>query len=118
MENYGVYIANVKNDNISKIIKIEEFDIISYITFNNGGSWSRLQLNNQYLNIHANYDYFPLFYSSKSIPGLIIANGNIGDYLSKSSHEINTYISKDDGLNWKEVNFKFMILDSQRPPYI
>ena len=42
-------------------------------------------------------------YSSKSAPGIIMATGNIGRYLSFQRRDVNTYISRDAGHTWQEV---------------
>ena len=57
------------------------------------------EIKHKYLNIHSSNGIFPRFYSIKSAPGIVIANGNVGNFLSFSSHEVNTYISRDAGIN-------------------
>lgn len=42
-------------------------------------------------------------YSDKNCPGIIIGVGNIGMYLSNDQHEMNTYLSRDGGHQWKEI---------------
>jgi len=49
-----------------------------------------------------NIRYAPL-YSNKNAIGIIIATGNVGNYLSNRKDEINTYLSRDAGLTWFEV---------------
>jgi hypothetical protein len=34
---------------------------------------------------------------------LVIATGNVGHFLSENPEEINTYLSSDAGVSWKEV---------------
>ena len=46
---------------------------------------------------------FGPFYSPTSSIGLIIGTGNVGNYLSLNPDEINTYLSRDGGLNWFEI---------------
>ncbi len=46
---------------------------------------------------------FGPFYSNDNSVGLIIGCGNVGDYLSLNSDEINTYLSRDGGLTWFEI---------------
>lgn len=88
------------------------------ITFNKGGSWHRIKApdrdingkrydcgDNCFLNLHGISSDFPPFYSVQSAAGLIIANGNVGQYLSHYEEDISTYLSIDGGLNWFEVNF-------------
>lgn len=87
------------------------------ITFNKGGFWGRIPApmtdsNNEnidcgeycYLNIRtSSKEKFNSFYSSINAVGLVLANGNVGNYLSHSPESINTYLSRDAGLTWKEV---------------
>ena len=47
---------------------------------------------------------FGPFYSTESSLGIVIGTGNIGKYLSNREDEISTYLSRDGGLNWYEVN--------------
>eukprot|EP00340_Litonotus_pictus_P010852 CAMPEP_0170536632 /NCGR_PEP_ID=MMETSP0209-20121228/102255_1 /TAXON_ID=665100 ORGANISM="Litonotus pictus, Strain P1" /NCGR_SAMPLE_ID=MMETSP0209 /ASSEMBLY_ACC=CAM_ASM_000301 /LENGTH=929 /DNA_ID=CAMNT_0010838013 /DNA_START=135 /DNA_END=2920 /DNA_ORIENTATION=+ len=61
------------------------------------------QQNDCFLNLHGVSSSFPLVYSVKSAVGLIIANGNIGRYLTNEKEHVNTYISRDGGFNWKEI---------------
>jgi len=42
------------------------------------------------------------FYSSKAAVGLIMSTGTIGQYLQEGD-QINTYLSRDGGLQWSEV---------------
>jgi hypothetical protein len=41
-------------------------------------------------------------FSSGSAIGLMIANGNVGEYLTQKS-EANTYITRDGGISWHEI---------------
>ena len=113
--------------------------IQTYITFNNGGSWSLLPkkdlkspkysddcLNNRKncaLQLHGPDSLFPRIYSPKSSPGLILANGNINVHLSYNYDETNTYISRNGGSTWSEVLLYFIKnthinLDSTRSAYL
>jgi len=109
-------IVNNTLNNDNENIKDYKHKVISYLLRNNGGTWERLQLNSKngklindredskdFLNVHANSDLYPRFYSIHSAPGLLLANGNVGKHLSYSYHEINTYISKNAGYSWKKV---------------
>jgi len=90
--------------------------IQTYITRNYGGKWNELRIKTipdkdnekndvfETLHIHGNSGEFPRYYSSKLVPGLILANGNTGFHLSNDSSDVNTYISRDAGLTWNEVN--------------
>jgi hypothetical protein len=42
-------------------------------------------------------------YSTDTSVGLILAVGNVGSYLSTDPNELNTYLSRDGGLNWVEL---------------
>ncbi len=46
---------------------------------------------------------FGPFYSAENAAGIVVAMGNVGDYLSFRADEVNTYISRDAGLTWFEV---------------
>jgi len=56
-----------------------------------------------FLNLHGVSSEFPPFYSVSSAIGIILANGNVGEYLSKDPEDISTFLSRDGGLNWFEV---------------
>jgi hypothetical protein len=42
-------------------------------------------------------------HSHKDAVGLVLATGNIGDYLNPSEVEVATYFSRDGGLSWTEI---------------
>lgn len=85
------------------------------ITFDKGGIWQRIPSpindvdgrplkcgNMCFLNIHsASNDLFNSFYSSANAIGIVVANGNVGNYLTHAKESVNTYISRDAGLSWK-----------------
>jgi len=85
------------------------------ITFNKGGNWKRLKAplrdvdgkkydcDSCYLNLHGVTGNFPTFYSVESAAGIIIGNGNVGEYLSHDEDDISSFLSRDGGLNWFEV---------------
>jgi hypothetical protein len=90
--------------------------ITTAITFNKGGSWHRIKAPDRdsegkkydcegdcYLNLHGISGEYPPFYSVESAAGIIIANGNVGKYLSHEIEGTNTYLSRDGGLNWFEI---------------
>jgi len=90
--------------------------IQTMITFNKGGLWYPLKApdrdsegkhyecgENCNLNLHGISSSQPPFYSVESASGIVIANGNVGKYLTESEEEVNTYISRDGGFNWFEV---------------
>ena len=49
--------------------------------------------------------YGPI-YSVESSIGLIMATGNVGNFLETRSDKINTYLSRDGGISWFEVILK------------
>lgn len=96
----------------------------SKITYNKGGNWSKIypppkgydgralscshkengtENENCSLNLHGVSSSFPLVYSVKSAVGLILANGNVGKYLSYEEERIYTYLSRDAGVTWSEI---------------
>lgn len=85
------------------------------ITFDKGAEWSYLSpprigvdgkeikcTGDCHLHLHGITDYYGPFYSSSKCLGVIMATGTVGRYL-RQSNEINTYLSRDAGLTWKEV---------------
>jgi len=89
--------------------------IQTVITFNKGGNWKRLraplrdidgkkfECETCHLNLHGMTGDFPTFYSVESAAGIIIGNGNVGEYLSHDQSDQSTFLSRDGGLNWFEV---------------
>ncbi len=90
--------------------------IKTMITHNKGGNWERLKSPQRdqngkliecgqycYLNLHGISSNFPQFYSVANAAGLIIANGNIGRYLSNDPSDIGTYLSRDGGQTWSQI---------------
>lgn len=85
--------------------------IKTYITFDNGGIWHTItppdpsickkecSLN---LNVRTFKEYGPIYSKDNSL-GLVIATGNIGEYLQQRKDEINTYLSRDGGYSWEEI---------------
>ena len=88
------------------------------ITFDKGGMWSpltppkydalgeRIECEEKDCSLHlhslSNAAYGP-FYSTDNSLGLVLGTGNVGKYLSNKEDEVNTYLSRDGGLNWYEV---------------
>lgn len=52
-------------------------------------------------------NFGPLYSNDNSV-GLVIATGNVGKYLANRVDQVNTYLSRDSGLTWFEVYFKFI----------
>ena len=88
------------------------------ISFNKGGIWEKLQAPEKdykddkikcedsscSLHLHsASNTQFGPFYSHKNAVGIVIGTGNVGSHLSNRQSEINTYLSRDGGLNWMEI---------------
>jgi len=54
--------------------------------------------------MYSNNGMYPPPYSQESAVGIIMGVGNIGQYLeNRKEDRINTYLSRDGGLNWEEV---------------
>jgi len=45
----------------------------------------------------------PPMYMPKNAAGLILANGNLGSFLSYDLKEIRTFISRDSGYTWNKI---------------
>ncbi len=90
------------------------------ITFDKGGIWSYLDPpkvdaageptnceggghGGCHLHLHGITDAFGPFYSLESATGIVMATGSMGNHLHDRMGEINTYLSRDAGLTWKEV---------------
>mmetsp|Transcript_105106 Transcript_105106/g.307137 ORF Transcript_105106/g.307137 Transcript_105106/m.307137 type:complete len:859 (-) Transcript_105106:22-2598(-) len=90
------------------------------ISFDAGGAWSYLKPPkidyhgkdikcdpaNCWLHLH-DFTEIPNFapvYSYRNAVGIIMANGNVGPYLSTKKEDANTYLSRDGGLTWSEVH--------------
>lgn len=88
----------------------------SLVTFNKGGDWKRINApdrdvegkkydcgENCYLNLFGISSDVPPYYSVESAAGIIIGNGSVGNYLTTENESINTFLSRDGGLNWFEI---------------
>jgi Na+-transporting methylmalonyl-CoA/oxaloacetate decarboxylase gamma subunit len=96
---------------------VEYKDFIkTLISFSKGGNWRRIPAparnreggqydcgEHCYLNLHGVSSDYPPYYSVESAAGLIIANGNVGRYLSHNEDDVSTFLSRDGGLNWFEI---------------
>lgn len=98
-----------------------EKNIKTYITHNKGGKWELIKSPNEdsngkkvkcfteegcslNLQIYSSNGVFAPPYSQDSAVGIIMAVGNVGNELERiKSDRINTYLSRDGGLNWNEV---------------
>ena len=107
----GTFIANQFVDNTKAHIK-------TVITFDNGAEWHLLQapevmkngtetdcevpLCSLHLQMYSTHFSRLGVYSRSSAPGIIIALGHYGTYLS-SQDKVDLYISRDGGLRWKQT---------------
>lgn len=98
-----------------KVNQFKDF-IQTFITFNKGGEWRLLKAPDRditgkhyeceefcNLHLHGISSAQPPFYSVDSATGIIIANGNVGKYLTEDEESVSTFLSRDGGLNWFEV---------------
>jgi len=108
----GTYIANVLTSPIDTLKK-------TVISFDNGGYWRPLtpptvDSDNQpivcegcSLHLHGITSFItggpPPFYSSENAIGLILAVGNVGQTLDDDVLNLNTYLSRDGGLTWRDI---------------
>ena len=127
-------VPKSKRQNLDQIRRLNNIDDykMSYISFDFGVTWDRLKppaLNNEnrpfscgeecYLNLHlfSSYKDYNTPASSEHMPGLIIATGNVGNYLitDKNDSDVGLFISKNGGLTWKMVkqgNYIYEMLDN------
>ncbi|UKK00004.2 sortilin [Theileria orientalis] len=97
-----------------------EPNIRTVISFNKGAQWNYLtppkvdsygrqydcDPNRCFLHLHGitQFKNFAPFYSVENAVGLILGTGNVGDHLTFESSSVNTFLSRDGGLTWKEVH--------------
>lgn len=114
---------NDSNTKLNKLISTYEHFVTTKITYNKGGEWSRIKAPNKdsngneykcgsncFLNLFGNAQKeIPPFYSTDSSLGVIIGNGNVGEFLNNEKNgffeneEIATFLSTDGGLSFKEL---------------
>lgn len=76
----------------------------------NGNGYTDLsdhsQLNECWLHLHGitNFHRYAPFYSISNAVGLIMGTGNVGVSLRYEEDQVNTYLSRDGGLNWVEAH--------------
>ncbi|PRP78631.1 hypothetical protein PROFUN_13505 [Planoprotostelium fungivorum] len=114
----GILFANSlenPNEGASAAEKIR-----TYVSFNNGAWWDPLAkpagvecppTGACYLNLHgwrsivAGEDkLFGPFYSADTAIGIVVGNGNVGEYLSSNPNDIYTVMSSDGGVSFKALN--------------
>eukprot|EP01119_Soliformovum_irregulare_P020788 TRINITY_DN678_c0_g1_i1.p1 TRINITY_DN678_c0_g1~~TRINITY_DN678_c0_g1_i1.p1 ORF type:complete len:774 (-),score=177.48 TRINITY_DN678_c0_g1_i1:106-2427(-) len=117
----GIYVSNtLQNWRDSHSTRADD-EVQTFITMDNGDTWNLIKaphFDSQgnpivctgidcALHLHCYVGYITNligpFYSVEQSPGLVIANGNVGSYLSQQREETNTFISRDGGANWIEV---------------
>ena len=114
MEEVSIENSSMNNPKSSKNPHLDF--ITTKISYNKGASWHRLLAPQRdstgkkyecegqcYLNLHGPSSNYPPFYSVDSAVGVIVANGNIGHYLSHDSSETNTFLTRDGGITWIEI---------------
>lgn len=122
-DEYAEYESMEENHDSSRHMankhkKMEGYEdfIKTMITFNKGGDWKRIKAplrdveghlydcgSDCYLNLHGLSNNYPPVYAVESAAGIIIANGNVGRYLTNDEDEVSTFLSRDGGLNWFEI---------------
>lgn len=117
----GIILINVV-DNFEKVgLKLEDKKLKSMITFNDGSDWSYIRAPSKdchsksyhcntkkpekcSLHLHGyteREDVRDTFFSGSAF-GMLIGNGNVGEYLLPES-ESSTFFSKDGGETWREI---------------
>ena len=123
----GVFLANVYDNKIDfnktnkgKFMKNISDYKTTKISFNLGSTWDYIPApkidslgkpvrcaNKEkcylHLNLHTSKSVPPI-YSAVNAPGIIIAVGNVGEYLSSNHYDYNTYMTNDGGVTWSEVS--------------
>lgn len=113
----GIHLINL----VAKYETNQPSKLRTRFSFNNGGDWVALKpphfdSNNQpikcsgdcALQLHGISSlgadsYHAPFYSRENAIGIILSTGNVGEYLSYTDEEVNTYITSDAGVTWKEL---------------
>eukprot|EP01114_Cavostelium_apophysatum_P000210 TRINITY_DN1020_c0_g1_i5.p1 TRINITY_DN1020_c0_g1~~TRINITY_DN1020_c0_g1_i5.p1 ORF type:complete len:551 (+),score=213.60 TRINITY_DN1020_c0_g1_i5:387-2039(+) len=116
----GIYITNKLKNPDDQYSGVQ-----SVLTYDNGATWhgmkypqtdsnnATIHCSNNPCNLHLHSESSTIPYegsvyiqpplsTSKAI-GLIVANGNVGNELSYSVNEINTFMSRDGGVHWIEL---------------
>lgn len=106
----------------SKFVEHSRFgrpDSKSQITFNDGATWSYLNVtgddynectNDEECSLHitgyANFGFENSFNNLNKLgnnQGILIAPGTVGKFLSSNEEEMHTFISRDNGLTWSKL---------------
>ena len=128
--------SNIENDHMRKgTDSIRPDDLVSLVTFNQGGSWRKVDApthdenghklscdvkTNHRCSLHLSQQLSKKFPTTRSIPilssrsaiGIVMGTGNVGTTLAKMS---NVYLSADAGLSWHQVEIILSPLGSNRP---
>jgi len=115
----GIYLANTVSNWRDDIWRQSDALKISMYTFDNGAFWNQLtppKTDNQgnpfactgicRLNLHgwsSFDDRFGPFYAVHTALGIVIANGNVGQYLSYDPDATYVMVSRDAGLSWNAI---------------
>ena len=127
-------VPKSKRQNLDQIRRLNNIDDykMTYVSFDFGITWDRVKppaLNHEnqpftcgddcYLNIHlfSSYKDYNTPAASEHMPGLVVATGNVGNYLvtDKNDSDVGLFVSKNGGLSWKMVkqgNYIFEMLDN------
>lgn len=120
-----------KLDQIRRLNNIEDYKM-THVSFDFGLTWERLKppslddknrpfncSDDCFLNLHlfSSFKDFNTPVSSEHMPGLIVATGNVGNYLvtDKNDSDVGLFISKNGGLSWKMIkrgNYIYELLDN------
>lgn len=125
----GLYFANIYEEQYLEIqaqlvntragsnTDIRHF-IMTQVSFDYGKTWSRVQPPNIdstgqvyscrdescFLNLHLkDSEGTPCLYGVESAPGILLAVGSVGNFLSQIDSEVSTFISEDGGVKWREL---------------
>ena len=124
----GLYFANVYDQNYLRVQQqitknsktnmaqdMRNF-IKTMVSFDHGYTWTHVRPpthNNKNvpydcegcsLNLHLlDNPTLPPLYGIKNAPGILIAVGSVGHYLSFNTDELSVFISEDGGLSWRHI---------------
>ncbi|KAH9832479.1 Oligoxyloglucan reducing end-specific cellobiohydrolase [Rhodofomes roseus] len=114
----GIALVNVVSNTLEATLTGRK-ELETRITHNDGGTWKRLapppkdSLGNLYwcdstrcaLHIHGYTERYDAraTYSTPSVPGLLMAVGNVGETLADYT-DSDTFLSRDAGFTWEEVH--------------
>lgn len=112
----GIYIANVYDPEQAALYKEDAVDLQRFkqtrISFDKGSRWQPIApprdewCQDCGLHLHSvssRLQYGPLYSTENSI-GVILSTGNVGKHLSYRADQVNTYLSRDGGLEWHRIN--------------